>query len=457
MKDQQNAQQKVSLIFYSEEEGKRTMIDKWAIEIGKKYTIGRSKKKVDITIQDINISRVQAELIFYDKDKIMIKDLDSSNGTYINKERIEPHKERYCSVRDNISIGDDKNEIIFELPEELKIIKKEKRSRFVFDDKKENKKIENYNYFKNEENNKEINFKKNISESYFKDSFYERNFFKKDKYDRNDKYFKKEEEEFDKEEKYEKTDKYNNYDKKDMYVKFDKYDKYDKRDRYDKYDKYDKIDKYEKIDKYKNKFKKDSRSRSRKYSYNKNESNSKYRKFSSTSSEKYDNLWKKSPKYSKEKQTKNNEEKEEEINKKSKYKNISSYIIKKDTAQEEEIERENNQRQIELYNEYLECKKEWEENIKIANLPSLLPVLVPQQKESDSDSDSKNDDDNEEEEENEKKIDIFGRRIFNPYFLSKRKSKINSINNYVKPFLGMKKKRGVISSFRNLIIKRNYY
>ena len=89
MKDQQYEQQKVSLIFYSEEEGKRTMIDKWGIEIGKKYTIGRSKKKVDISIQDITISRVQAELIFYDEDKIMIKDFDSSNGTYINKERIE--------------------------------------------------------------------------------------------------------------------------------------------------------------------------------------------------------------------------------------------------------------------------------------------------------------------------------------------------------------------------------
>ena len=37
--------QKVSLIFYSEEDGKRTKVDKWVIEIGKKYTIGRSKKK----------------------------------------------------------------------------------------------------------------------------------------------------------------------------------------------------------------------------------------------------------------------------------------------------------------------------------------------------------------------------------------------------------------------------
>ena len=45
MKGIKKSNQKVSLYFYSEEEGKRTLIDKWSLEIGKKYTIGRSKKK----------------------------------------------------------------------------------------------------------------------------------------------------------------------------------------------------------------------------------------------------------------------------------------------------------------------------------------------------------------------------------------------------------------------------
>ena len=133
-----NAEQKVSLIFYSEEDGKRTMVNKWSIEIGKKYTIGRSKKKVDISIKDTLISRIQSEIIFYDKDKIMVKDCNSSNGTYINKERIEPHKERYCSMRDVISIGDEKNELIFEVPKsmdkESKIIENQKEERKVRDD-----------------------------------------------------------------------------------------------------------------------------------------------------------------------------------------------------------------------------------------------------------------------------------------------------------------------------------
>ena len=444
MKDQQNYPERVSLIFYSEEEGKRAMIGKWGIEIGKKYTIGRSNKKVDITIQDINISRVQAELIFYDKDTIMIKDLNSSNGTYINKERIEPNKEKYCSLKDNISIGDEKIEIIFELPEELKIKKKEKRISFNFDDKLENKKYEVYEkfvYFKNEKNNEDINYTKNISDPYSKDFSYKRNFYKKDKDDRDDKYFKKEEEEFDKDNKYEKTDNniYNKYDKKDRYDSYDKYDIYNKNNNYDKNDKYykndekfdknNKYDKYDKIDKYKKEFKKYARSRSRK--------ESKYRKYSSTSSKEYDNSWNKSPKNSKEKQkTKNEENKKEEFNKKSKYKNISSYIIKKDTAQEEEIEREYNKRQIELYNEYLECKKEREELIEITNLPSLLPILIPHPKESDY-----NDDDSEREE-NEKN-EIFRREIFNKSFLRKRKRIINSF--------------GDISIFRNRIIKINDY
>ena len=110
---------KVSLLFYSEEEGKRTLVDKWTIEVGKKYTIGRSKKKVDISIQDITISRIHSEFIFYDKDKIMIKDFNSSNGTFINKQRIEPNKENYFSIKDILSIGDERKQLIFVIQNDI--------------------------------------------------------------------------------------------------------------------------------------------------------------------------------------------------------------------------------------------------------------------------------------------------------------------------------------------------
>ena len=158
MKDNQNDVKKVSLIFYSEEEGKRVRVDKWGIEIGKKYTIGRSKKKVDISIQDITISRLQAEFIYYDQNKIMIKDFNSSNGTYINKEKIDPYKEVYFSIKDILSIGDEKNELVFEVSKEIKenkrIEEEKKNKREDFNEIKQNKKNEeNKNYLnKNEEN-----------------------------------------------------------------------------------------------------------------------------------------------------------------------------------------------------------------------------------------------------------------------------------------------------------------
>ena len=47
--------------------------------------------------------------------------------------------------------------------------------------------------------------------------------------------------------------------------------------------------------------------------------------------------------------TKKKKKKKKNSIKKNKFKNISSYIIKKDTAQEEEFERENDKRQIDLY------------------------------------------------------------------------------------------------------------
>ena len=134
MKDSKKGNKKVSLYFYSEEEGKRALVDKWGIEIGKKYIIGRSKKKVDILIQDITISRIQAEFIFYNKDKIMIKDFNSSNGTYINRERVVPQKEIYFSNKDILSIGDEKNELVFEVKEVKYTDEEEKYIRDNFDD-----------------------------------------------------------------------------------------------------------------------------------------------------------------------------------------------------------------------------------------------------------------------------------------------------------------------------------
>ena len=429
-KGNENENQKISLIFYSEEDGKRTLVDKWSIEIGKKYTIGRSKKKVDISIQDITISRIQAEFIFYDKDKIMIKDFDSSNGTYINKDRILPKKERYFSIKDIISIGDEKNELIFEIKEN----KKEEQKKYIRDirddfDKKENKKKEEKenkknNYFKNDKLNKEKKEeeKKNISKSNSNNSSYDK--YSKDKDSKEDKYINK----YD---KYNIKDKYN----RDRDYKYNKNKDY-KYDRDKDYKKYN-----NRIDKYKTNYAKRSRSRSRsrKDSYNKNLSVSKEHKNYSKTRNQYKRNRYLSKSYSKgiknyREKSKEKEKKEDEIDKKNKYKNISSYIIKKDNNQEEEIERENDKRQIELYNEYLKIKREREENSKKINLPSLLPLLVSREKEKDSD------DEEEEEEEEEEKRERYKRRVFNrpPPLIRKR------IIFRGRNFIGMKRRGGYI-------------
>ena len=180
MKDKQKEDIKVSLIFYSEEEGKRVKMDKWDIEIGKKYTIGRSKKKADISIQDITISRIQGEFIFYDKNRIMIKDFNSSNGTYINKVKIDPYLEVYFSIKDILSIGDEKNEFAFEISKEMKRIEEQKINKkedFDFDEIKQNNKSKPSKEYLTEKN------KKNSSKSNSIESSYEKLIKRKNKYD----------------------------------------------------------------------------------------------------------------------------------------------------------------------------------------------------------------------------------------------------------------------------------
>ena len=343
MKADFNRGQKVSLFFYSEEDGKRTLEDKWAIELGKKYIIGRSKKKVDISIQDITISRVHSEFIFYDKDKIMIKDFNSSNGTYINKERIIPNKEYYFSIRDIISIGDEKNELVFamEKNEEEEAINrndfdkitetKYKNEEINQNKNKKNYKQNEYEKIKNEEkNNKYYNNKFKRSKSFHRDSSSEKNESDRDK--RDNKYSESEEE------------------------------KYDKKERY-KEDKYDyKNEKYEdsKHKRKRNNYRSRSRSRSNSISFNKPyiKRNRFHRKFKKINTKKSH-----SPSSSQNSQ---------KSSKKNKHKNLLSYIIKR----EEEIEKENDKRQIRLYNQYLKIKEEMDSKSEINNLPNLLPVLT---------------------------------------------------------------------------------
>lgn len=328
---------KVSLLFYSEEEGKRTLVDKWTIEVGKKYTIGRSKKKVDISIQDITISRVHSEFIFYDKDKIMIKDFNSSNGTYINKQRIEPNKENYFSVRDMLSIGDEKKELIFII---LNDEEEETNIRNDFDNISENKN-KNEEIKQNQKNKNQKNYVENERENIKNNKYYKR---EKSRSLNNDSSSRKNEDEKDKYYENEDEDKNNKY-------RNNKFGYNRNKNSGDKYE-----DSNYKNNKYRYKSRSRSRSRrgSRKKQYNKRDTGYRRNKKLYT-------------KYS----PKSNSD-SEKSSKKNKHKNILSFIIK----QEEEIEKENDKKQIRLYNEYLKIKEETDAKMEMKNLPNLLPVLT---------------------------------------------------------------------------------
>ena len=105
---------KVNMKLYILQEGDiKKESQKWSIIPNKLYIIGRSKKDADIVVDEKLLSRKHAELIYYDNTKILIKDLDSRNGTYLNKERIEPLKDKYFTIKDVLSFGNINNELVF--------------------------------------------------------------------------------------------------------------------------------------------------------------------------------------------------------------------------------------------------------------------------------------------------------------------------------------------------------
>ena len=361
MKDDLKRRPKVSLLFYSEEEGKRVMVDRWTIEEGKKYTIGRSKKKVDISIQDITISRIHSEFIFYDKDKIMIKDFNSSNGTFINKQRIEPNKENYFSLRDTLSIGDEKKQLIFSIQNDFE---EESNIRNDFDN----------NIIEKKNKNEEINQNKINKE--------EKDYYENEKI-KNNKYYKKEKSKsFSSHNDSSQIEKDKYYEDENKNYKYRK-DKYENNRDYNLKDKYDDINYKNK--RYRNRKESSSLSRSRSFSRKKqyNKRDVAYRKNKKMFSRK----------------AQNSDSDSEKSSKKNKHKNILSYIIK----QEEEIEKENDKKQIRLYNEYLKIKEEADAKLEMDNLPNLLPVLTAKSEDDDYDKEEYSE---EKSEESEVKKDV---------------------------------------------------
>ena len=113
MEDNVTQSSPITMILYIIDNDKRTPSQNWEIIPKKKYTIGRSKKEVDLPLNIKLLSRKHAELIYYDSKTIMIKDLNSRNGTFINKLKIEPLKETFFTNKEMLSFGNINNEIVF--------------------------------------------------------------------------------------------------------------------------------------------------------------------------------------------------------------------------------------------------------------------------------------------------------------------------------------------------------
>jgi hypothetical protein len=58
---------------------------------GDSFTIGRSPQS-DLFLDDVTVSRHHARIVVDEEDGFFVEDLNSLNGTYVNRKRIERHQ-----------------------------------------------------------------------------------------------------------------------------------------------------------------------------------------------------------------------------------------------------------------------------------------------------------------------------------------------------------------------------
>lgn len=69
------------------------------------FVIGKLSERVDYVLDDKSVSRIHLKIETDEKDKVLIEDLNSKNGTYINNIRLKPYEKRYIEVGDKITIA----------------------------------------------------------------------------------------------------------------------------------------------------------------------------------------------------------------------------------------------------------------------------------------------------------------------------------------------------------------
>lgn len=168
-----NSSPKVTMFFYLLKEGDvKEPLNKYNIIPKKLYIIGRSSKECDIVLDEKLLSRKHAELLYIDKNEIIVRDLNSRNGTFINKERIEPNKEHLFSLNETLSFGSINNEIVFydntDNKKEEDTDKEKSNKQNIYNSQDNNnyqssEKIENIqkNYSKSQDTKKNLNINEN--------------------------------------------------------------------------------------------------------------------------------------------------------------------------------------------------------------------------------------------------------------------------------------------------------
>lgn len=74
-------------------------------ELGKSdYLIGKAKDKADIYLTDMSVSRLHARII-WDNGEYFLEDLNSTNGTFINQEKLAVYQKKPIQVGDEIKLG----------------------------------------------------------------------------------------------------------------------------------------------------------------------------------------------------------------------------------------------------------------------------------------------------------------------------------------------------------------
>ena len=144
--NRKSERQKIMLTLYSfTSNDEKELFGSWPIFIGQKYIIGRGKES-DISINSLLLSRRQIELTYYTNNLIIIKDLNSRNGTFINNVKVSPNQEIKFTSKDKLSFGNQNNVVEFHEYFEKK--------KSIFDEKAKGKIVENRN--RNEIENKRL-------------------------------------------------------------------------------------------------------------------------------------------------------------------------------------------------------------------------------------------------------------------------------------------------------------